>query len=77
MSDPNEWGDDVALQLASNVLRVDIVLITAFHESAVHKDLGLTIIKSLDKSDRNCISRVRWSQGSWLDHHQECRQIKF
>ena len=50
MSDPNEWGDDLALQLASNVLGVDIVLITAFPESAVYKDLGLTIIKILEKS---------------------------
>ena len=41
MSDPNEWGDDVAL--ASNS--------RAFEKSTVHKDLGLTINKSLEKSN--------------------------
>ena len=69
MSDPNEWGDDVALQLASNVLRVDIVLITAFHESAVHKDLGLTIIKSQEKSIPEPLYLFYYSESDFSSAH--------
>ena len=69
MSDPNEWGDDVALQLASNVLRVDIVLITAFHESAVHKDLGLTIINSQEKSNPEPLYLFYYSESDFSSAH--------
>ena len=37
---PNTWGDEVVLQLASNLLEVDIHVITAFN--------GVTIIKPVD-----------------------------
>ena len=59
----------MALQLASNVLRVDIVLITAFHESAVHKDLGLTIIKSLDKSNPEPLYLFYYSESDFSSAH--------
>ena len=54
MSSPDEfgqyeWGDDVVLQLATNVLSVDVAIIPAFKESAGHRDLGITIIRSIEK----------------------------
>lgn len=69
MSDPNEWGDDVALQLAANVLGVDIILIVAFHESAVHQDLGLTVIKSLEKCGHEPLYLFYYSETDFSSPH--------
>ena len=49
MSRVGEWGDDVALNLASNVLGVTIIIMVAFEESPV-------IIKSLrSQKSRYCL----------------------
>ena len=47
MSSPDEfgqyeWGDDEVLQLATNVLSVDVVIIPAFKESAGHRACWFT-----------------------------------
>ena len=45
MTNPNAWGDQVVLQLASNLLEVDIHVISAF--PSLHNN-GVTIIKPVD-----------------------------
>ena len=37
MLDPNEWGDEVVLNIASNLLEVDIKIIPAFQESSCNR----------------------------------------
>ena len=44
MLNPNEWGDEIVLQLASNLLEVEFEIIPAFKESATDPGAGLTVI---------------------------------
>ena len=55
------FGDEAALNLASNVLSVDIAVITAFRESSIHKGFGITVIKALEADIQAsfCSSLVR------------------
>ena len=69
MSRPYEWGDDVALQLASNVLGVDVVLIPAFKESAYHRDVGITIIRSIEKNKREPLYLFYYSESDFCNPH--------
>ena len=41
-------GDEAALNLASNVLSVDIAVITAFRESSIHQGFAITFIKEAE-----------------------------
>ena len=45
MLNPNEWGDQIVLHLASNLLELEIQIIPAFRESASDPGTGLTIIE--------------------------------
>ena len=45
MLNPNEWGDEIVLQLASNLLEVEFEIIPAFKESATDPGAGLTVIR--------------------------------
>ena len=49
MSQDGEWGDEVFLCLAVNVLSLDIVIVAAFRESSFLQGLGITITKSFEK----------------------------
>ena len=42
------FGDEAALNLASNVLSVDIAVITAFRESSIHQGFAITVIKEAE-----------------------------
>ena len=69
MSGPNEWGDDVALALASNVLGVDIILIPAFKESAQNRDLGITIIWCIKKTKHEPLYLFYYSESDFSSPH--------
>ena len=45
MLNPNEWGDEIVLQLASNLLEVEFEIIPAFKESATDPGADLTVIR--------------------------------
>lgn len=45
MFNPNEWGDEIVLQLASNLLEVEFEIIPAFKESATDPGADLTVIR--------------------------------
>ena len=45
--DPNEYGDEIILHLASNLLEVEIILIPAFRESGCDPVRGITKIQPL------------------------------
>ena len=49
MTSPSTWGDEIVLQLASNLLEVDIHIISAF---PVSSNNGVTIIKPVDLSSQ-------------------------
>ena len=49
MSNPTEYGDEVVLNLACNLLSVTIIIIPAFKESGHNSGLGITFIKALNK----------------------------
>ena len=49
MTSPSTWGDEIVLQLASNLLEVDIHIISAFPVSGSN---GVTIIKPVDLSSQ-------------------------
>ena len=67
----NEWGDEVALHLACNVLQVDIVIIPAFRESAVNQGLGLTVITALDKPARDPLYLFAFSESDFSPAHYQ------
>ena len=72
MSDPSQWGDEVALNLASNVLGVDIVIITAFRESAIDDKVhGLTITKSLEKPRYGPLYLFLFSESDFRSAHYQ------
>ena len=73
MSNPSEWCDGVALQLASNVFSVDIVIIFAFQESAeaIDKNLGITIIKCLEKPKHQPIFLFLFPDCSFSPAHDQ------
>ena len=39
---PSTWGDEVVLQLTSNLLEVDINIITAFNDATIIKPIDVT-----------------------------------
>ena len=45
MSEDGEWGDEIFLHLAVNVLSLDVIVIPAFRESSIRQGLGITVIK--------------------------------
>ena len=49
MSQDGEWGDEVFIHLAANVLSLDIIVIPAFRESSIQQGLGITVIKCFEK----------------------------
>ena len=42
MMNPSTWGDEVVLQLTSNLLEVDINIITAFNDATIIKPIDVT-----------------------------------
>ena len=64
-----EWGDDVALQLATNVLGVDIILVPAFKESAQIRNPGITIIWSREKSKYEPFYLFYYSESDFSSPH--------
>ena len=64
MSRVGEWGDDVALNLACNVLGVTIVLVIAFEESPV-------IFRSLEHSNAEPLYLYYFSDSNFSPPHYE------
>ena len=64
MMNPNTWGDEVVLQLASSLLEVDIHVITAFN--------GVTIIKPVDvTSQKQPIYLFLFSENDFESAHYQ------
>ena len=76
------WGDDVFLQLTSNILEIDLVIVPAFKETAVHQGLGFTLVTSFKKPSHGPLSvslfRVRFCKSPLPEHppkiSRECFQ---
>ena len=80
---PLEWkekmlqvGDEAALNLASNVLSVDIAVITAIRESSIHKGFGITVIKALERPKHEPLFLFLFSESDFFTpHYQSVRPI--
>ena len=69
-------GDEAALNLASNVLSVDIAVITAFRESSIHKGFGITVIKALERPKHEPLFLFLFSESDFFTpHYQSVRPI--
>ena len=44
MSEDEEWGDEIFLHMAANVLSLDVIVIPAFRESSIQQGLGITVL---------------------------------
>ena len=66
-----EWGDEVFLHLASNVLEVNIVIITAYRESAVHQGPGLTVVRCLQETSHQPIFLFSFSESDFASPHYQ------
>ena len=64
MSRPDEWGDEVAITCASNVLGVNIVIAVAFQED-------LIIIKSLERSKHEPLYLFYYSETDFSPAHYQ------
>ena len=69
MLDPNEWGDEVVLNIASNLLEVDIKIIPAFQESSCNE--GFTIIKPLNDAKHDPLFLFVFSESDFKTAHYE------
>ena len=64
MSRPDEWGDEVAITCASNVLGVNIVIAVAFQEDFI-------IIKSLERSKHDPLYLFYYSETDFSPAHYQ------
>ena len=71
MSQDGEWGDEIFLCLAANVLSLDIVLVAAFRESSFLQGLGITIIKSLEKPRHKPVFLFCFSESDFQNPHYQ------
>lgn len=70
------FGDEAALNLASNVLSVDIAVITAFRESSIHQGFGITVIKALERPKRGPLFLFLFNESDFFTpHYQSVRPI--
>ena len=72
MLNPNEWGDQIVLHLASNLLEVEIQIIPAFRESASDPGTGLTIIEPhITTARHGKIYIFHFSESDFLSPHYQ------
>ena len=68
------WGDEIFLVLASNILKVDLIIVPAFRESAIHRGLGFTLIKSFEKPEHPPLFLFVYSESDFsTPHYQSIR----
>ena len=65
------WGDDVFLQLTSNILEVDLVIVPAFKETAVHQGLGFTLVTSFKKPSHGPLYLFHYSESDFASPHYQ------
>ena len=65
------WGDHIFLQLTSNILQVDLVIVPAFKETAVHQGLGFTLITSYKKPSLGPLYLFHFSEGDFESPHYQ------
>ena len=71
MLNQNEWGDEVVLVLASNILQVDIHVIPAFRESSCNHS-GIIIVKSSsDTSNKQPLFLFHFSDSDFSPAHYQ------
>ena len=68
MLDSNEWGDEIVLNLASNLLEV-INVIPAFRESSCNQEKGFTIISPLNSAKHNPLFLFAFSDSDFSSAH--------
>ena len=72
MLNPNEWGDQIVLHLASNLLELEIQIIPAFRESASDPGTGLTIIQPhITTARHGKIDIFHFSESDFLSPHYQ------
>ena len=71
MLDPHEWGDEIVLSLASNLLELDIVIIPAFRESSCDQVSGVTTIKPLISAKHQPIHLFCFSDSDFISPHYQ------
>ena len=71
MLNPNEWGDEIVLNLASNLWSVDIVVVPAFKESSHDQGPGLTVIRPLTAIKHKPLFLFAYSESDFYSPHYE------
>ena len=69
MLDPNEYGDEIILNLASNLLEVEIILIPAFRESGCDSVRGITKIHPLLEPRNGPFYLFAYSDSDFISPH--------
>ena len=69
MLDPNEYGDEIILHLASNLLEVEIILIPAFRESGCNPVRGITKIQPMLEPRNNPFYLFAYSDSDFISLH--------
>ena len=77
MSEDEEWGDEIFLHLAVNVLSLDVIVIPAFRESSIQQGLGITVIKCFEKPRHTPVFLFCFSESDFNSpHYQSVRPIR-
>ena len=71
MLNPTEYGDEVVLNLAANLLEVDICVIPVFRESAIHQSLGVSVIKCLKETVHKPLFLAAFSESDFISPHYQ------
>ena len=71
MLDPNEYGDEIILHLASNLLEVEIILIPAFRESGCNPVRGITKIQPMLEPRNDPFYLFAYSDSDFISPHYE------
>ena len=71
MLDPKTWGDEVVLELASNLLELDIIIIPAFRESSLDPVSGVTTNQPLVHAKHQAIPLFHFSESDFISAHYE------
>ena len=71
MLDPSEYGDEIILHLASNLLEVEIILIPAFRESGCNPVRGITKIQPMLEPRNDPFYLFAYSDSDFISPHYE------
>ena len=71
MKAEGEFGDEIFLQLAANILNRDIIIIPVFRDEAHIQALGFTVIKSATSNNHEPLFLLSYTESRFTSPHYQ------